>query len=164
MRNRVVVALAVLVLIGGIGMTLTARAADDVLNGTWKLNLAKSKYDPGPAPKSMTVTISVANGTETYKAEGVDATGKPMAASFTAKFGGPDAATTGIPYADTIQITRLTPNHLTAVHKKDGKVVMTVDVVVAADGMSRTLTYKGTNEKGVAVHDVVVFDKQMAGM
>jgi hypothetical protein len=164
MRNRVVVALVALLLVGGIAATRVARAADDVLNGTWKLNLAKSKFDPGPAPKSMTVIISVANGTETYKAEGVDATGKATAASFTAKFGGPEAPTTGIPYADTIQIKRLTPNHLTATHKKGGKVVMTVDVVVAADGMSRTLTYSGTNEKGAAVHDVVVFDKQMAGM
>jgi hypothetical protein len=164
MRNRVVMALAALLLIGGIGMTLTARAADDVLNGTWKVNLAKSKYDPGPAPKSLTVTITVANGTETYKAEGVDATGKATASSFVAKFGGPPAPIMGSPDADTIQITRMTPNHLTAVQRKGGKVVMTVDVVVAADGMSRTLTYKGTNGNGVAVHDVVVFDKQMAGM
>ena len=26
--------------------------------GTWKLNVAKSKYSPGPAPKSATVTFS----------------------------------------------------------------------------------------------------------
>jgi hypothetical protein len=164
MRNRVGVALAALLLISGIGMTLTARAADDVLNGTWKLNLAKSKYDPGPAPRSMTVTISVVNGAETYKMEGVDAMGKAIGASFTAKLNGPEAPTMGISYADTIQIKRLSPNHLIATHKMGGKVTMTTDVVVAADGMSRTLRYSGTNEKGVAVHDVVVFDKQMAGM
>ena len=30
------------------------------LIGTWKLNLEKSKYSPGPAPKSGTTTFEVA--------------------------------------------------------------------------------------------------------
>ena len=28
--------------------------------GTWKLNVAKSKYSPGPTPKSLTVTFAAA--------------------------------------------------------------------------------------------------------
>jgi len=45
--------------------------------------------------------------------------------------------------------------------KKDGKMTMTVDVVVATDGMSRKLIYSGKNEQGKEVHDVLVFDKEI---
>ena len=39
-----------------IGGTAVAAAADatDAVIGVWKLNLAKSTYSPGPAPKSQT--------------------------------------------------------------------------------------------------------------
>jgi hypothetical protein len=40
-----------------IGST-TVKAADDPSNGKWKMDPAKSKYDPGPAPKSTTTTIN----------------------------------------------------------------------------------------------------------
>jgi hypothetical protein len=43
----------------GCAAELAAQNTDpDPFIGTWKLNLAKSKYDPGPAPKSQTVTIA----------------------------------------------------------------------------------------------------------
>ena len=36
---------------------LVATAAADQLSGTWKMNPEKSKYSPGPAPKSLTVVV-----------------------------------------------------------------------------------------------------------
>lgn len=36
------------------GVSQVAAADGDMRLGTWKLNLAKSKYAPGPAPKSQT--------------------------------------------------------------------------------------------------------------
>ena len=44
-----VVAVASVVIIGG-----TALAQSDTSLGNWRLNLEKSKYDPGPPPKSET--------------------------------------------------------------------------------------------------------------
>ena len=38
----------------------TAAQAPDPLVGTWKLDVAKSTYKPGPAPKSATVVIDAA--------------------------------------------------------------------------------------------------------
>jgi hypothetical protein len=35
--------------------TGTLVASDNLFLGTWKLNTAKSKYSPGPAPKEVTV-------------------------------------------------------------------------------------------------------------
>jgi hypothetical protein len=161
MLNRFFVTGAALLLLSGIAVTSVARPTDDPMSGTWKLNLAKSKYDPGPAPKSVTVVIKIENGTETYKSEGVDASGKATLGSFTAKLDGTDSPLTGIAYADTVSLKRIAPNHVVARLKKDGKMTMTVDVVVATDGMSRKLIYSGKNEQGKEVHDVLVFDKEI---
>jgi hypothetical protein len=144
-----------------IGTAVTsARAADDPAAGTWKINLAKSKYAPGPAPKSTTVTIKIENNTEIYDSEGVDASGNATQGSFTAKLDGTDAPVSGIPYADTVSTKRSSPTHFVATLKKGGAVMMTVHIVIAADGKSRTVTYSGKNEKGEAEHDVVFYDKQ----
>ena len=47
-----------------------ASAQPDLMVGTWKVNLAKSKYSPGPAPKSQTLVIS---GTDQSRKLVVDA-------------------------------------------------------------------------------------------
>ena len=158
--RKFVVPLAALLLLAGIAVTSSVRAADDPSSGTWKLNLAKSKFSPGPAPKSSTVTIKIENGTETYTSEGTNADGKPNNMSFTAKMDGKDSPVTGNPFGDTIAIQHPAPNKFTATIKKDGKVTMTVHVVVAADDKSRTSSYTGKNADGKEVHDVMVYDKQ----
>jgi hypothetical protein len=161
MQKRVVVFCASLLLLAGIAVTSAVRAADNPSAGTWKLNLEKSKYDPGPAPKSVTATIKIENNTEAYTSDTVTSTDAAVHASFTAKLDGTEAPVTGIPYADMISVKMISPNHSTAKLSKGGKLMMTVHVVVAADGKSRTVTYAGTNEKGQTVKDSLVYDKQM---
>jgi hypothetical protein len=160
MRIKVVVYFVALLLLIGIVATSSMRAAEDPNNGTWKINLERSKYNPGPAPKSGTITIKIENGTETYTAEGEDASGKAVKGSFTAKTDGTDSPVTGNPYGDTISVKQPSPKHLVVTIKKDGKTTMTVHVVVSADGKTRTATYSGKNAEGKEVHDVVVYDKQ----
>jgi len=160
MRIKVVASFAALLLLVGIAATSSVRAADDPNNGTWKINLEKSKYNPGPAPKSGTYTIKIENGTESYSAEGVDASGNPTKTSFTAKTDGTDAPATGNPYGDTISVKHPSPNRLIVMIKKGGKVTVTVHVVVSADGKSRTATYSGKSADGKDVKDVVVSEKQ----
>jgi len=156
--DRLIFLTGLLLLIGT--AVMSARAADDPAAGTWKISLAKSKYSPGPAPQSATVTIKIENNTEIYDSEGVDASGNPTHGSFSAKLDGTDAPVSGIPYADTVSTKRSSPTHFVAMLKKGGAVMMTVHIVVAADGKSRTVTYSGKNEKGEAEHDVVFYDKQ----
>ncbi len=134
--------------------------AADPMSGTWKLNAAKSTYSPGPAPKELTVKTE--SGESSYKvdATGTDAEGKPIQVQYDAKFDGKDYPITGQPYADKVSVKRVDPSTVESTMKKEGKVTMTVTTTLAKDGKSRTTTFKGTNEKGQAVHNVVVFDKQ----
>jgi hypothetical protein len=159
MRNKVVMMLVAAMML--MGMVMVVRAADDPISGTWKLNLAKSKFDPGPAPKSSTSIIKVENDTETFLSDGVDAAGNATHSEFTAKFGGPDVPVTGILYADTIALKRVGSKQIIGTYKKGGKVTVTVHVVVSADGKTRRVTYDGKNQNGKALHDDVVYDKVM---
>jgi hypothetical protein len=138
---------------------LWAQAADP-LNGTWELNLAKSKYDPGPAPKSQTRTYEVAGDNMKYTAKGIDAAGKPMLVGHTARYDGKDYPLTGSPDADTISLKRIDGSTSEATLKRAGKVVTVNTRVVSKDGKVMTVTGKGTNAKGEKVNNVLVFDKR----
>src|SRR5271169_4475733 len=77
--------------------------------GTWKLNLEKSKYNPGPAPKSLTRTLEAQGDNVKYSFEGVSAEGTAVAYSFTMTFDGKDYPIVGsMPGgADAISIKRV---------------------------------------------------------
>ena len=68
-------------------LTLSAAlmAQGSPVMGTWKLNLAKSKYNPGPPPKSQTTKRepSGANGVH-YVADSVTADGEKRHIEYTA--------------------------------------------------------------------------------
>ncbi len=142
-------------------LSLTAWAADDPQLGTWKLNLAKSKFSPGPAPKSEILKWE-ASGNDAVKStsEIVDAQGKTTKGGYTASYDGKDTPWAGNPDADTVSLKRIDPNTIEATWKKGGKVTNTSRRVVSKDGKTMTITQKGTDAKGQAVNNVIVLDKQ----
>src|ERR1700730_9237115 len=52
-------------------------AQSNPLVGTWKINLGKSKYSPGPAPRSATLKYQAEGQNLKRTNEGTDAAGKP---------------------------------------------------------------------------------------
>src|SRR5262245_2998960 len=70
--------------------------------GTWKLNLAKSKYSPGPAPKSQAVTYEAVGQGVKVTAKGTNAEGQPVDYQYTANYDGKDYPITGNPNFDAI--------------------------------------------------------------
>ena len=136
-------------------------AQQDPVMGTWKINLAKSKYSPGPAPKSGTTKLAPygKNGVK-LTADGVDAQGKPTHVEWSAEADGKDYPVKGTPDADAVSLKRIDPYTVEATIKKGGKVMATNRWVFSKDGKTRTLTGKGTNAQGQALNNVIVFDKQ----
>ena len=131
--------------------------------GTWKLNLDKSKYPAGQAPKSLTRTLSADGDTVTYKFEGVGADGTAVNYGFASKLDGKDSEVTGtgMPYgADHIAIKQQNSHATSATLKKGDKIVGTSSATVSHDGKTLTLTSKGTDAKGKPVKSVSVYDKQ----
>jgi len=128
--------------------------------GTWKLNAAKSKYSPGPAPKSLTLTFEVTADGIKHAADGVNGEGEPMHSGYVSKYDGADVPYTGNPDADMASAKKIDDSSYENVWKKDGKPTITAKVVVSKNGKTMTITQTGTNAKGQAVHNTAVYDKQ----
>ena len=138
---------------------LTAQTTDPFV-GTWKLNLAKSTFSPGPAPKSITVTIAKAVAGFKLTAMGVGADGTAINSEYTATTDGKDAPVTGSADYDMVSVSQLDPMTRHTVRKKGGKEVQTVHTVVSKNGKHYTSTTTGTNAQGQKINNVAVFDKQ----
>ena len=134
-------------------------AAESFL-GTWKVDLAKSKYSPGPAPKSLTLKFEKTPGGIQFMGDGVDADGKPTHTMFLSKFDGKDVPYAGNPDADTASPKKIDDNSYENTWKKGGKATVVSKVVVSADGKTMTITHTGTNAKGEAVNSTAVYNKQ----
>ncbi len=150
-------ALGLILLVAG---TVLAQARNTEI-GKWKLNLAKSTYEPGPRPTSEMRVLEV------WDKDGVKAAtttvgldGKPATRSYTAHYDGKINTYLGTPDYDTIALTRIDANTTRAINKKGTKVVLTSDIVVSSDGKTRTITMIGVNLKGQKVHNVSVSDRQ----
>lgn len=158
MRTHAFLLLAITMVVSVLFFGSIAQAADNQV-GTWKLNLAKSKYSPGPPPKDGTLTIeSEADGLK-FMFHGTNAEGKAVHVEFSPKYDGKDYPAT-LPQADSISMKKIDDYTIETVSKKDGKPVMTTRSVVSKDGKTRTSTLTGTNAKGETVNNTLVYDKQ----
>ena len=135
-------------------------AQPDTHVGTWVLNVAKSKYNPGPPPKEQTTVMEAAGNGIKVTTKGVDAAGKPTSASYTANFDGKDNPVTGNPDWDMTSIKRVNANTLEFTRKKAGKVVQTATSVISSDGKTRTITSTGVDAQGRKINNVAVYDKK----
>jgi hypothetical protein len=139
---------------------LTLSAADPFL-ATWKMNPAKSKYSPGPAPKSATATYSQEDEWIVLKADTVSADGKTTSGTNRYKRDGKE-----YPYQNpatgsgTIAVKSIDANTTEGTLKTGGTAMTTVRTVVSKDGKSFTRTVKGTDAQGRQVNNLLVFDKQ----
>ena len=158
----VVVYSAVFTLLGFIAVA-PASAQNDPLIGTWKLDLARSKYTGVPAAKSQTITYAaVPNGLKTTVV-GVDGAGKNISYGYTAYFDGKDYPEPGVGQPngmDAISIRRVDANTTEYTGKKNGKVVTTARRVVSNGGKTLTITTTGTGDTGQKTTTVTVYDKQ----
>jgi hypothetical protein len=140
--------------------SLGARQGADPFVGKWTLDVAKSKYSPGPVPKTATTTIEAAGKGYRFSVQQELVSG-PAKWSFTTNLDGMDAPVTGnSPNADAIAGKRVSPTSIELINKKGGKVTVTQTQVVSADGKTRTVTTKGTDPSGRPVSNVAVFEKQ----
>ena len=95
-----------------VGLLLVAALAGaqskDPFVGTWKLNLAKSTYSPGPPPKSTTSVYEVAGKGYKVSVKTEPASGPVQEWSYTSDFDGKDVPVSGAsPNADTVAAKRI---------------------------------------------------------
>jgi hypothetical protein len=129
-------------------------------SGIWKLNVPKSTFDPGPAPRTQTMTREAVEGGVKITIKGIDSQGKPFEQQNTNSRDGKDYPSRGNPSYDTVSTKRLDDFTLESTRKKSGNVVQTNKVVVSRDGKVLTATITGTDDQGRRVKNLAVYEKQ----
>jgi hypothetical protein len=160
MRTRSLAIYATLITALLLALAVIAVAADNSFVGTWKMNLAKSKINSGPAPKREIVTFTAQDNGLKLVVDGIDSKGKAYHVVYAAKFDGKDYALTGFTDADTVAINRMDANTFYELFKKAGKQVVSARLVVSKAKKTLTRTTEEKNAKGQAVSDIDVYDKQ----
>ena len=140
-------------------LTISLWAANPWL-GTWKLNVAKSKFDPGPAPKSRIQTIVAVGDQFRTTTESVAADGQASKSVWTGKWDGKpypvEASTPG--YAAAVK--QVAPDIYESTLTLNGKPTVTVRSTLSQNGRIINVVVNGVNAKGEKVHNVTVWEKQ----
>jgi hypothetical protein len=128
--------------------------------GAWKLNVAKSKFDPGPPRKSETRTYTKDGYHVTIQR--VNGDGSSQSYSYGAKDDGNDYPITGQGPQGTnmIAMKSVSANKIEATNKTNGKVLFKTTYELSKDGKSLTVISKGNDKKGQPFNNVTIYDKQ----
>jgi hypothetical protein len=156
-QRKVTWAVVISVVVAASGVALIAQGVPGI--GTWKLNVAKSKYSPGPAPKSTTVTFSAVGQGVKAVVDGVGPDGSKTHWEYTANFDGKPYPVTGNGLGDMVVTRRVNPTTIESSYTLKGKPTVVNTRTVSADGKTLTVTSTGTNAQGQKVNDVQVFEK-----
>jgi hypothetical protein len=127
--------------------------------GTWRLNVAQSKYSPGPTPKSGTVTFTAVGQGVKAVVDLVGTDGSKIHWEYTAPLDGKPAPVTGNPDGDMVMAKRTNPNTIETSYTLKGKPTTVNTRVASADGKTLTVTSTGTNAQGQKVNNHQVFEK-----
>ncbi len=122
--------------------------------GTWKLNLADSRFNPGPPFKSFTITFTP-DGMRHLDLIGAD--GQPVKVLLPWS-DGKEVHPTGMDSASVTSIIQGRSFH--DIWKQNGKVTEDVHGVVSSDGRTLTTAVDGTDQQGRTYHNHLTFEKQ----
>jgi len=129
--------------------------AADPFPGSWKLNLAKSTFAPGPAPRSLTMTWTAGDNGVTVKSDGVGARGAAIRESYVAIYDGKEHSKPGPWNFDEVINRQNSENEREDIFKRGGKIVGAAKLVVSPDGKTLVITWNFGE-----LQDVRVFDRE----
>jgi hypothetical protein len=144
----------VLAVFGLVGLLWAA----DPFVGTWKMNPAKSNSG-NPPLNSFTVKFEAEDNGVKVTEDIVEADGKVIHRSFSARYDGKDYPVTA-PDADAISVIKPNPDTTEYVGKKAGKEIWSGHAVVSKDGKTYTDTVSGKDANGKAFSYSFFFEKQ----
>jgi hypothetical protein len=129
--------------------------------GSWRLNLERSTYRPGPAPyRRATYRIEPhANGIRVIY-DLVRPRGGVTHLEWTGQFDGRDYPVQGVDEFVTYAYQRIDDRTYEVITKVDGRPAATSRAVLSADGRSITTTTAGRDSRGVDVTTVTVYERQ----
>jgi hypothetical protein len=150
-----------LVLLALFAACVGLKAVDDPMLGSWKLNIAKSKFGPGPVIQAETNQVEPFGGNGIkLTAQITRADGTKVTESYAGTFDGKEFSVGGDANVDAAYLKRIDANTMERINKKAGKPTTSMKYVVSKDGKTKTVTVTGTTSQGEPVNTVLVFEKQ----
>jgi len=135
-------------------------AQSSSLLGTWTLNLEKSKFVPGTAPRSQTNTYQQDGQNLKGTVQAVYAEGNTITTGLMHIYDGQPHAVTGNPVYDSRSYARVDANTLVSASTKAGKLVQVANIVISPEGKTFTTTTTGIlDASGRAGTNIAVYDK-----
>jgi hypothetical protein len=134
--------------------------ATDAFLGTWKMDVAKSKFGGQPAPKNVTTVYTQEGDWIVLKSTGIDASGQPISRANRYKRDGKSYPFDGPNGKGTITVKIIDDHTTEAVTKLEGGHAVTTKSVISKDGKTRTQTSTGSDAKGRPVNASIVFVRQ----
>ena len=129
-----------------------AAAASDPYIGTWKLDAAKSKFNPGPPPQSITLTITEDGST----VDEVMGNGQPVKYTIPMKSEAP-AVLQGMPDTTVAQVRK---GDIVEHTWKFGSNTAMGHATLSKDGKTMTYTLKGMGPNGEKLNNTEIYTKQ----
>jgi hypothetical protein len=136
--------------------SVAGTAADSVV-GTWTLNLAKSLFTPGPAPKAQTRIYEAKEGGIKVTINTVAADGHDIVILIAANYDGKDYPIVGSSDYDALSLKKISDQVAEATLMHAGAIVATSRREISEDGRRMTIIYK---TKSGEVNNKAVYDKQ----
>ena len=146
-----------------VALPLSAQADtnSDPVFGTWKLNLAKSRFDPGPAPASQTrIYEATPDASTKVTILTKTASGETQMRGSTYKEDGTPHAVSGSQNYDAAATTRISPLQAKDTLTRSVQIVGQLIRVESNDHKVMRITLTFTTPSGQSEHDVLVYDRQ----
>jgi hypothetical protein len=131
----------------------------DAFLGTWKLDLAKSKFNSGPPPKSTTVKFEAWQDGYKVTFDTITAQGQTTHREAIFRFDGKEHPVPGAAHPTTLEYRRINSRAIEVLMRVDGKVTVRTGNVVSPDGKTRTVTETRINAQGQTSSNRVVFTR-----
>ena len=135
----------------------SATADPNPLIGRWSLLVEKSRYDPGPPPRSQLRIYEAAPKGLRTTIQTVNADGESSTVEYTTNYDSIEYRVTGSPQLDGIALTKVDPYTAQATLTHAGRIVGTAKRIVSKDGQTMTITF--SDVQGV-VHNVAVYERE----
>jgi hypothetical protein len=137
--------------------------AADPFAGTWKLNLARSKYGGPMKPmKEETISILEQGDQRVDTINGVRADGSPYSTKSTLTNTGGEAKIVGLPAGTSLVLAKRKADSRTMdwTITLPSRMMVSEHDVVSTDGKTWTSTLKGADDQGKPFETVIVYDRQ----
>jgi len=130
------------------------------LEGTWLLDLGKSRFMPLPGPKGQMRTYALTDGLEKMTSRGISGDGKSTFVRYEARYDGKDYDIIGSSGGNRISLKRLDRLTTQSTQKRGGKPVIVATRRVSNDEKTLTVETHGTLPDGRTLDATMVFQRK----